>query len=50
VKTASAQQVRQPIYSTSVNLWRNYEKLLQPVIEILEPVLRVLPEKDQPLS
>ena len=50
VKTASSEQVRQPIYSSSVNLWRNYEKHLQPVIEILEPVLRDLPEEDRPLS
>ena len=48
VKTASSEQVRQPIYSSSVNLWRNYEKHLQPVIEILEPVLRTLPEADRP--
>ena len=50
VKTASSEQVRQPIYSSSVNLWRHYEKHLQPVIEILEPVLRDLPEEDRPLS
>lgn len=48
VKTASSEQVRRPIYSSSVNLWRNYEKHLQPVIEILEPVLRTLPEADRP--
>lgn len=50
VKTASSEQVRQPIYSSSVNVWRNYEKHLHPVIEILEPILRDLPEQDQPQS
>jgi tetratricopeptide (TPR) repeat protein len=50
VKTASSEQVRQPIYSSSVNLWRNYEQHLGPLIEILEPVLRELPEKDWPDS
>ncbi len=48
VKTASSEQVRQPIYSSSVNLWRNYEKHLEPIIDILEPILRKLPEADRP--
>ena len=50
VKTASSEQVRQPIYSSSVNLWRNYEWQLEPLIEILEPILRELPEEDRPES
>jgi tetratricopeptide (TPR) repeat protein len=50
VKTASSEQVRKPIYSSSVNLWRNYEQHLEPLIEILEPVLRELPQKDRPES
>lgn len=50
VKTASSEQVRQPIYSTSVNLWRHYEKHLAPAIEILDPVLRRLPASEQPAS
>ncbi len=40
VKTASSEQVRRPIYSSSVNLWRNYETHLETLIHILEPVLR----------
>ena len=44
VKTASSQQVRKPIYKTSVDLWRRYEKDLQPLIEVLEPILRDRPE------
>jgi tetratricopeptide (TPR) repeat protein len=50
VKTASSEQVRKPIYSSSVNLWRNYESHLEPLIEILEPALRRLPEEDRPKS
>ncbi len=48
VKTASSEQVRQPIYSSSVNLWRNYESQLGELIEILEPELRLLPESSRP--
>jgi tetratricopeptide (TPR) repeat protein len=43
VKTASSEQVRQPIYSSSVNLWKNYEAHLGELIEVLEPVLRSTP-------
>jgi len=39
VVTASSEQVRQPIYPTSVNSWRHFEKHLGPLIEILEPLL-----------
>ena len=42
VKTASSEQVRQPIYSSSVDLWRNYENHLDELIRVLEPVLRSL--------
>ena len=48
VKTASSEQVRQPIYSSSVNLWRNYENNLGDLIEILKPLLIKLPKSDQP--
>ena len=33
VKTASLSQVRQPIYKTSTNRWRKYEKYLGPLLE-----------------
>lgn len=33
VTSPSASQVRQPIYSTSVGAWKNYEKHLQPLID-----------------
>jgi hypothetical protein len=48
VKTASSEQVRRPIYASSVNLWRNYEPQLDELIETLEPVLAELPATDQP--
>lgn len=50
VKTASSEQVRTPIYSTSVQRWRNYEPQLQPLIEVLEPLLRELPADWRPES
>jgi tetratricopeptide (TPR) repeat protein len=50
VKTASSEQVRKPIYATSKHRWRNYEQELAPLIEILEPVLRGLPEDWRPRS
>jgi len=50
VKTASSEQVRQPIYSSSVNDWRHYESHLCTLIEVLEPLLAALPEKDRPSS
>ncbi len=35
VRTASVQQVRQPIYASSKQKWRRYEKHLQPLIETI---------------
>lgn len=35
VRTASLTQVRQPIYKSSVERWRNYEKYLGPLLEAL---------------
>ena len=48
VKTASSEQVRRPIYSTSVDLWRNYEPRLDTLVHIMEPLLAQLPESRQP--
>jgi len=50
VKTASSEQVRQPIYSSSVNLWRNYEQDLGELIEVLEPLLLKRPAEERPRS
>jgi hypothetical protein len=35
VRTASLNQVRKPIYSSSVARWKHFEKHLQPLIEII---------------
>ena len=48
IKTASSEQVRQPIYSSSVDLWRHYESHLDELIETLEPLLRNRPSADWP--
>jgi tetratricopeptide (TPR) repeat protein len=37
VSTASAAQVRQPMYLNSINKWKKYEKYLQPMIDALGP-------------
>ncbi len=50
VKTASSEQVRKPIYSSSVNLWRNYEKHLDELVHILEPLLKHLPGDSRPAA
>ena len=42
VKTASSEQVRQPIYKGAMFAWKNYESELGPLIEMLEPVLEDL--------
>ncbi|HEX2138353.1 MAG TPA: sulfotransferase [Woeseiaceae bacterium] len=38
VKTASSEQVRRPIYSSSVEIWRNYEQHLGELLHILKPL------------
>ncbi len=35
VRTASTDQVRQPIYNSSVEAWRVYERELKPLTDIL---------------
>jgi hypothetical protein len=37
VRTASVTQVRQPIYKTSKQKWRRYEKFLAPLLDNLKP-------------
>lgn len=39
VRTASSEQVRQPIYSKSVGRWRYYEQNLDELKEVLDPIL-----------
>ncbi len=40
VRTPSRWQVRQPIYTASVQRWRNYERHLGPLVGILAPILQ----------
>jgi tetratricopeptide (TPR) repeat protein len=39
VRTASSEQVRQPIYKSAIGFWRNYEAELAELIEVLGPAL-----------
>jgi len=39
VRTASSEQVRQPVYTGSINFWRNHESHLDELIDVLQPVL-----------
>jgi hypothetical protein len=39
IRTASVTQVRQPIYQSSVQRWKRYEKFIQPLLEALGPDL-----------
>jgi tetratricopeptide (TPR) repeat protein len=43
VRTASAEQVRRPIYREGVEQWRHYEAWLDPLKEALGPVLSAYP-------
>ena len=44
VRTASSEQVRQPIFSEAVDHWRNFEPWLDPLKAALGPVLAAYPE------
>jgi tetratricopeptide (TPR) repeat protein len=48
IRTASSEQVRRPIYASSIGLWRHYVRELAPLSEILQPVLSSLPPGDRP--
>jgi tetratricopeptide (TPR) repeat protein len=39
IRTASSEQVRRPIYDSSIGVWRRYERELAPVIDVLAPLL-----------
>jgi tetratricopeptide (TPR) repeat protein len=41
VKTASASQVRRPIYKTSTNRWRKYEAHLKPLLEEIGDIVEI---------
>ncbi len=44
VRTASSEQVRQPIFDEGVDHWRNFEPWLDPLKEALGPVLDAYPD------
>jgi hypothetical protein len=44
VRTASSEQVRQPIYRGATDEWRPYEPFLDPLKDALGPVLEAYPE------
>jgi hypothetical protein len=44
VRTASSEQVRQPIFREGLDHWRHYERWLGPLKESLGPVLEAYPE------
>jgi predicted Zn-dependent protease len=44
VRTASSEQVRQPIFNEAVEHWRHYQPWLQPLEDKLGSVLRAYPE------
>ncbi len=39
VNTASAEQVREPIYTSAVEFWKNYDPYLDELREVLSPIL-----------
>jgi hypothetical protein len=45
VRTASASQVRKPVYKTSMGRWRKYEAYLKPLLEELGPVVQQYEEE-----
>jgi tetratricopeptide (TPR) repeat protein len=47
VRTASAQQVRQPIYREGIDHWRNFEPWLEPLRQSLGAVLSAYPNVPQ---
>jgi tetratricopeptide (TPR) repeat protein len=48
VRTASSEQVRQPLYAGAVEQWRNFEPWLGRLAELLEPVL--MDQKNTPAA
>jgi tetratricopeptide (TPR) repeat protein len=48
VRSASSEQVRQPLYARARHRWRDYEKHLGPLIGVIEPLLRALPDSWRP--
>jgi hypothetical protein len=47
VRTASSEQVRQPIFKDGVGQWRHFEPYLDPLVKALGPVLASYPASPQ---
>ena len=43
VRTASSEQVRQPIFTGALEHWRNYEQWIDPLVEALGPLVSAYP-------
>ncbi|NNE23533.1 MAG: tetratricopeptide repeat protein [Rhizobiales bacterium] len=50
VRTASATQVRQKLYNTSIGRWKNYEAYLTPLIEALGPLSKGHAPRSSPVG
>ncbi len=48
VRTASSEQVRQPIFTDGIEQWKHYEAWLGPLVAALGPVLPAYPAVPQP--
>jgi hypothetical protein len=48
VRTASSEQVRQPIYRDGIEQWRHYDPWLGPLMSALGPVLEAYPAAPPP--
>ncbi|CAN5281129.1 tetratricopeptide repeat-containing sulfotransferase family protein [soil metagenome] len=50
VRTASSEQVRQPIFTDGIEQWKNYESWLGPLVDALGPVLDAYPAAPRHVS
>ena len=48
VRTASSEQVRQPIYKGATDHWKHFDSWLEPLREALGPALQDYPEVTPP--
>jgi hypothetical protein len=49
VRTASSEQVRQPIYRDATDEWRRYDEFLDPLRDALGPIVDSYPLVPQPI-
>jgi hypothetical protein len=50
VKTASSEQVRQPVYTSALGLWKNYARYIEDWQQQLESVVKDLPQSIRDIS